>query len=434
MTTDVSTIESAVAKIIEEMVAELELDFDDPVGPRTRLIADLGFASVDFIHLIVELESHFQKKMGFHDLIMPNGQYVDDLAVGDLVAFIARRLAGDEPTPPPAEIAEMAKVPEPEPEEFSSLRPEDVAHFRGLMPSLEKWGAIEAPEKKNPRAVFVFSSPRSGSTLFRVILAGNPALFAPPEMHLLNYGTMGQRHAALDNKWNEHLLSGTIRAMMPLKNCPVEEAAEYLRSCEQHGMSTHDFYGQLQSLLDSRLLVDKTPIYAMHEGILRRAERDFDQPLFIHLVRHPCGMMRSFEDAKIEQLIPFMRDSHFTRRQLAELTWYVTNQNIARLLADVPPSRWFRVRYEDLVHDPKATVSQLCDFLGVPFAAEMLDPYTDSEARMTGGLSNAAEYSGDLKFHLHARIEPDAADRWKKFDSEKTLSPMTRELAAEFGY
>jgi len=433
MTNDASTIESAVAKIIEEMVTELELDFDDPIGPETRLIADLGFASVDFIHLIVELEGHFQRKMGFHDLIMPNGQYVDDLAVGDLVAFASRRLAGDEPTPEPAEVAAITEAA-PEPANVSTLRPEDVEHFRGLMPSLEKWGSFPQPNSRNPKAAFVFSAPRSGSTLFRVILAGNSGLFAPPEMHLLNYATMGQRHSALNNKWNEHLLSGTIRAVMPLKNCSVEEATEFLANCERQDMPTHDFYGILEDLLGSRLLVDKTPIYAMHEDILRRAERDFDGPLFIHLVRHPGGMIRSFEDAKIEQLIPFMRESHFTRRQLAELTWYVTNQNIARLLADVPSNRWLRVRFEDLVRDPRGSVTQLCEFLGVPFAEEMLDPYKDSESRMTGGLSTAAQYSGDLKFHLHARIEPDAADRWKKFDSENSLSPMTRALAAEFGY
>ena len=429
MTETVHTIHSAVTKIIEEMVNELELDFDDPIGPETRLIADLGFASVDFIHLIVELEGHFQRKMGFHDLIMPNGQYVDDLAVGALNDFILCRLAGDEPAPAPT-----SQVTAPAEENISTLRPEDVELFRGLMPSLEKWGSLPVPETKNPRAAFVFSAPRSGSTLFRVILAGNPELFSPPELHLLNYASMAQRHAALNNQWNEHLLSGTVQAIMPLRGCSAEEAAEFVRGCEDQNMPTHDFYSIVQEMLGQRLLVDKTPIYAMHEDILRRAERDFEAPLFIHLVRHPGGMIRSFEDAKIEKLIPFMRESHFTRRQLGELTWLVTNQNIARFLATLPPERWKRVRFEDLVHDPAATASGLCDFLGVPFVDAMLDPYQDSEARMTGGLSSAAQYGGDLKFHLHARIEPDAADRWKKFDSENSLSPMSLPLAAEFGY
>ncbi len=100
MSADVLTIQSAVADIITEMLSELDLESDDPIGSSTRLIADLGFASVDFIQLIVELEGHFQRKFGFHDLIMPNGQYVEDLTVGELVAFIQHRLEGPILCPP----------------------------------------------------------------------------------------------------------------------------------------------------------------------------------------------------------------------------------------------------------------------------------------------------------------------------------------------
>ena len=430
MIIDARTIPPAVAKIIGEMVEELELDFDDPIGPQTRLIADLGFASVDFIHLIVELESNFQRKMGFHDLIMPHGQYVEDLAVEDLTDFIEHRMAGEETAAASADIPVAVFAPDSSP----VLRPVDIATFRALMPSPEKWGEVAAPERKNPRAAFIFSSPRSGSTLLRVILAGHPELFSPPELHLLNYATMARRHIALNNKENEHLLSGTIRAVMPLRHCTAEEAAEFVSDCEARAMPTHEFYALLQELLGSRLLVDKTPIYAMHESILQRAERDFDEPLFIHLVRHPCGMIRSFEDAKMEQLIPFMRESHFTRRQLAELTWLLTNQNIAQFFSGLPGHRRLLMRFEDLVRDPRASATRLCKFLGLSLAEEMLDPYQESDSRMTGGLTSAAHYSGDLKFHLHARIEPEAADRWKKFDSDEWLSPMSRSLAAELGY
>ena len=49
-----------------------------------------------------------------------------------------------------------------------------------------------------------------------------------------------------------------------------------------------------------------------------------------------------------EQLIPFMRESRLTRRQLAELTWQMTNENIAGFLDGVPSRRWLdRLRFED---------------------------------------------------------------------------------------
>jgi acyl carrier protein len=435
MPTDAFAIQSTVANIIEEMLDELDLEYDQPIDSGTRLIANLGFASIDFVHLIVELEGRFQRKMGFHDLIMPEGKYVDDLTVGQFVRFIDTRLntngTSSESTPNSPKVRPAQKGIAP------SLQPRDLADFRALIPSTEKWwgGHLSAPrEKKNPRVAFVLSSSRSGSTLLRVILAGNPQLFAPPELHLLYYATMSQRHQALANQRNEHLLSGAIRAVMQLRSCEVEQATALLQSYEERQMPIHDFYGILQEMLGRRLLVDKTPTYAISLDVLERAERHFDSPLFIHLVRHPCGMIRSFEDGKLEQLTPFMRESHFTRRQLAELTWLVTNQNIVAFFATVPPGRWMRVRYENLVREPESSVRDICEFLSVPFAEEMLDPYRDLDSRMTGGVHSVSQFSGDLKFHLHARIEPEAADRWRKYDSEDSLSAMSRSLAASFGY
>jgi acyl carrier protein len=431
MNANVLTIQSAVADIIAELLSELDLESDDPIGTSTRLIDDLGFASVDFIQLIVELEGHFRRKFGFHDLLMPDGHYVEDLTVGELVAFIEQRLEGPivrQPSAPSIRLPSLDAHSDP------ALAPEDLSAFRTLTPSPSAWGKDIEPSIRNRPAAFILSTPRSGSTLLRVVLAGNPLLFAPPELHLLNYVTMAQRKAALSNALNEHLLTGTTRALMRLRSCSAEEAEEILRSCEDRAMPTHDFYTLLQELIGERLLVDKTPIYSMHPEILRRAEQSFDSPLYVHLVRHPCGMIRSFEDAKIEQLIPFMRESNFSRRQLAELTWLLANENVENFFVAVPLERWLRVRYEDLVREPQPSLQRICDFLGVPFVPEMLDPYQDLDSRMTTGLHSVSEFSGDLKFHLHARIEPEAADRWRKYDSEDSLSAMSRNLAASFGY
>jgi LPS sulfotransferase NodH/acyl carrier protein len=430
MVSDTKEIQSVITRFLEEMASELQLDYDKAIDSGTWLIADLGLASVDFVHLIVEVEGHFKSKMGFHDLLMPNGKYVDDLTVGQFVAFIESRLSGVSETPeniPDLPLMRMPKAP--------TLGPDDLSAFRSLMPSLEKWGGYAAaPAKRNARIAFVLSSPRSGSTLLRAILAGHPELFAPPELHLLYYATMAQRHRALANEQNQHLLTGTIRAVMQLRACGAEEAADLLRSCEERQMPTHEFYALLQDQLGRRLLVDKTPTYAMSPEILRRAEQNFEEPLFIHLVRHPCGMIRSFEDGKLDQLTPFMRESHFTRRQLAELTWLVTNENIASFLATLPQERYLRIGYENLVHEPEPLLRRICDFLGVPFASDMLDPYKDLDSHMTTGVRSVSEFSGDLKFHLHSRIEPEAADRWRKYDSADSLSVMSRNLAASFGY
>ncbi len=53
---------------------------------------------------------------------------------------------------------------------------------------------------------------------------------------------------------------------------------------------------------------------------------------------------------------------------------------------------------------------------------------------MTDGLETISQYGGDLKFHLHERIEPNAADRWKQYAGGDALSEMTRHLASSLGY
>ena len=77
----------------------------------------------------------------------------------------------------------------------------------------------------------------------------------------------------------------------------AEEARELVESLEGEALSTPAFYGRLQAWIGERLLVDKTPSYALEPSVLRRAEEVFDQSRYIHLIRHPFGMIRSFEEA-----------------------------------------------------------------------------------------------------------------------------------------
>ncbi len=436
-------VEPTLHAILEEMIEDLGLDYDGTLGRSTTLVGDLGFASVDFIHLIVETESRFGRKMGFHDLIMPGGVYVEDLALGPLADFIASRLAE-----PSEKTEQAAPPPAAEPETVGNsvdsgvdngreepvVSPADYARFLTLLPPVSAWGVPEPPPRKNRRMIFVLSSPRSGSTLLRVMLAGNPALFAPPELHLLTYPDMARRKQALANEQNAQLLTGTIRAVMQLRGVEAEVATRYLEECEAAAMPVHAFYARLLEEAGERWLIDKSPTYPMRPEFLTRMEAEFDAPLYLHLVRHPCGMIKSFEDGKMEQLVPFMRESDFSRRQLAELGWLLTNGNIRHFLENIPAERQMRVQYEALVRNPRSVMEAVCGFFRVPFEAAMLRPYDDQGSRMTDGLRMASEFSGDLKFHLHAGIEPGAADRWRRTLSEAGLGEPTRELAAALGY
>lgn len=84
-------VESAIVNILSDMTQDWDLDSSE-IEPKTKLVEDLNFGSIDIIHLVVAIEEHFQQKLGFNELLMHDGQYVDDVSVNELVNFVSRKL------------------------------------------------------------------------------------------------------------------------------------------------------------------------------------------------------------------------------------------------------------------------------------------------------------------------------------------------------
>jgi amino acid adenylation domain-containing protein len=309
------------------------------------------------------------------------------------------------------------------------ISPAQITEFRQLIPALPEFPT----ETKNPTAIFVLSPPRSGSTLLRVMLGGHPQLFAPPELELLSFNTLAEREAAFAGRFS-FWLEGTLRALMELKQCSAEAAKELMQQCLEQQLSTQQFYGMLQEGLGKRRLVDKTPSYALDSEILRRAERDFTGTRYLHLLRHPYAMIRSFEEARLEQVF-FRHQHHFSQRQLAELVWLVSQQNILQFLATVPAERQYQVHFEELVKEPEQVLRGVCEFLGLEYESEMAAPYQSQTKRMVDGIHPLSKMLGDVKFHQHSRVEASAADRWRQqLEAGDLLADETWTIAERLGY
>jgi|GEM_PF-6395327 len=312
----------------------------------------------------------------------------------------------------------------------STVNQERLAAFQRLIPPLLP---KESQHQKNSPAIFVLSAPRSGSTLFRVMLGGHSQLFAPPELDLLSFNTLTQRQQALGGRFNFRL-EGLLRAMMDLHGCSAEEAIQQMTQYETQQMNTQDFYALLQTWIgEERTLVDKTPAYALDLEILKRAEVNFENARYIHLLRHPAGMVNSFEEAKTAQV--FFRYEHdFPDRELAEMTWLASHQNILKFLSTVPKSRQYRLKFEELVAQPKSVMEQVSDFLDIPCQEAMWQPYQKLESRMTDGIYDVSKMLGDVKFHTHGQIDLNIADRWQQSSQAENLSELTWQFAEKFDY
>lgn len=272
-----------------------------------------------------------------------------------------------------------------------------------------------------PSIAFVLGAPRSGTTLFRVMLAGHPELWSPPEMVLAPFETMAERKALLEQRFWEK--GGLNRALMDLLGVDVPGARAAAATFEDWTIPA--VYAWMIERLGGRTLVDKCPhLSVMPQGLPRLAQW-FPEARWIWLVRHPGAVTRSLQNMPMaEAIVMGFEDS-------VDEIWRNANQNIGSFLETVPRERWELVRYEDVVADPRAAMERVCALLEVPFHEAVLNPYEGD--RMREG-PKGARAIGDPNMAGHGAIRPELADRWLQGYDPRRASPETRALALELGY
>jgi len=315
---------------------------------------------------------------------------------------------------------------------FEKTTAAEINELRRLVEQQPRRRRTEPVAQKNPPALFILSTPRSGSTLLRVMLGGHSALFAPPELELLGYNDLKQRREALSGRhsfWQQ----GTVRALMQLRGYTRAEAEQEMARYEDDAMTTQEFYRVLQQGAGASMLVDKTPSYAMDSETLRHSELEFDGPVYLHLTRNPYGMIHSFEEAHLEQIFPRFPQP-FTGRKLAEMIWTISEQNILSFLETVPAQRQRQIEFERLVREPEAVMREICNWLGIGYEAGMIEPYLEKQKRMSDGVYEVGKMLGDIKFHEHKTIEQRTAESWRSDYREEFLSEETWAVAERLGY
>lgn len=75
--------------LLEDFTLDWDTDFEGPIGRETKLLADLGFESIDIIQLVVAIQEEvLRRKLSFDKLLMKDGRYVDDLSVGQIADYL----------------------------------------------------------------------------------------------------------------------------------------------------------------------------------------------------------------------------------------------------------------------------------------------------------------------------------------------------------
>lgn len=95
MDADISEVTRIIVNILEDMTQDWGLELQKPIGAASCLIEDLEFTSVDVIQLWAAIEEHYdQSRLGLQDLLVVDGQEIDDLRVRELARFVTDGITG----------------------------------------------------------------------------------------------------------------------------------------------------------------------------------------------------------------------------------------------------------------------------------------------------------------------------------------------------
>lgn len=214
------------------------------------------------------------------------------------------------------------------------------------------WTGPSVPAQ--PAPVFVVGFPRSGTTLLEQMLGCHPSIVACGELQtVLEHEESSDFLDALDTL-DEKTRLNTVTALRQ----------EYLAV----------LHGSASSNGAVRYATDKLPLNMMRIGLIRLL---FPEAKIIHVLRHPLDAVLS------AYFTPFLFGNEWSMRLLDTAHMFVQTWNHIEQMKTLPGLHFTRVRYEDLVTAPEATLKQVLGFLDLPWDAACLDFHTSARVART---------------------------------------------------
>ncbi|WP_420426272.1 sulfotransferase family protein [Algiphilus sp.] len=251
--------------------------------------------------------------------------------------------------------------------------------------------------------IFVFSLPRSGSTLAQRILASHAEIATVAEPWLLLPFVYALRN---DGVYTEYAQSTGAKAIQDfIRELPAGKG-DYYAALRELALR---LYGSASGN-KSQYFLDKTPRYHL---IIKEILEIFPEAKCIILWRNPLAVAASIVRtwARNERWI--------THRYNIDL--YKGVENLVEAV-DAKPDRFFHLRYEHMVTEPETVWPSVFSYLGLRYDPFVLERY--SGVQFSGSMGDP---TGNRKF---SRISSDSVDDWvSAFDTPLRRAWARRYLA-----
>jgi len=260
--------------------------------------------------------------------------------------------------------------------------------------------ASTAPVSSTKIKFFVIGTGRCGTTLVRDILRLHPDIYVPTESHWIpiQYEICGQLRNSVTLYtdiiervffFDGRLTVDGIAAEIGASRAELFEATRAALAQETSTVVEFNdaLYGVIAAATGRSIIGDKTPDYCAYIRVLQSLWPDAK---FIHIIRDGRDVALSMSKhagyqfmAKlmIPNWVPLAFDKRYampnrlTRDPTLEDYISLWNLRLRRVLDDAKrlrPTSYFEIRYENVLHNPRAEIARLAEFLDVSRPQEWL--------------------------------------------------------------
>ncbi|MFC2138063.1 sulfotransferase domain-containing protein [Bacteroidota bacterium] len=239
---------------------------------------------------------------------------------------------------------------------------------------------------KEGKDIYIFTLPRSGSSLLAEIISINPKINFIGEPLLLNKNNKENLLKYFDKSFLKE-------RYVELSDSEQEKMFAYFNDLSNgktlNSINWSDFFSSKHNFNTNRTLFKTHKITSLFSEFNSKLELDI-----IYLLRHPIShslsRMRNNWATYISYFLQYEKISNKLNNKQIELcknieakgsalekfcvSWCLENYELFELIKmNKIPKNLHIISYEELLYKPDKSISKLCDFIKIPFHQKMLD-------------------------------------------------------------
>lgn len=280
--------------------------------------------------------------------------------------------------------------------------------------------------------IFILGNPRSGTSLFRLMLNAHSEIIAPPECGFLQWWF--KKYNGWDSKASEAKVEEFISDLKTSKKIETWNL-DYDSLKEDILEDKPKNYADLTTLVylsyakhkgkNIKTIVDKNNYYVYHLALTKKI---WKKAKFIFMIRDGRDVACSYKALRsLDSKSPYKPHLPYQILEIAK-EWNWINSEVMQFLNNLPKEEFIIIRYEDLILVAERELMKICAFIGIKYQAEMLLYFQENQEPLS---------TLDWKRKTLEKPDQNNIGKYKQLLNEeevKVFNNVNKELLLKFGY